>query len=59
LSGAGFGSGRVALIVAVAVAVGVAYLAITRRDVQAPGRAAASRRPASEMASARSARDGY
>jgi len=58
LSGAGFGSGRVALIVAVAVAIGVAYLAITRRDVQAPV-PAASPRANSEMASGRSARDGY
>jgi uncharacterized membrane-anchored protein len=36
LSGAGFGSGRVAVIVTIAVAVLVAYLAVTRRDVQPP-----------------------
>jgi uncharacterized membrane-anchored protein len=59
LSGAGFGSGRVALIVAIAVAIGVAYLTITRRDVQPPGPSGTGRRPASEMVSGRSARDGY
>jgi len=59
LSGAGFGSGRVAVIVAVAVAIGVVYLAVTRRDVQQPVPSAASPRAASEMASGRSARDGY
>ena len=36
LSGLGFGSGRVAVIVAILVAVLVAYLAITRRDIQRP-----------------------
>src|SRR5690242_20580674 len=36
LSGAGFGSGRIAVIVTIAVAVLVAYLAVTRRDVQPP-----------------------
>jgi len=36
LSGVGFGDGRTALIAAVAVAVGVAYLAVTRRDIQDP-----------------------
>jgi uncharacterized membrane-anchored protein len=34
LSGLGFGDGRTALIAAVAVAVGAAYLAITRTDIQ-------------------------
>jgi uncharacterized membrane-anchored protein len=34
LSGAGFGSGRVAVIVTIAVAILVGYLAITRRDIQ-------------------------
>jgi uncharacterized membrane-anchored protein len=36
LSGLGFGDGRTALIAAAAVAVGVAYLAITRGDIQDP-----------------------
>jgi uncharacterized membrane-anchored protein len=36
LSGAGFGDGRTAVIFTVAVAVGVAYLAITRRGIQQP-----------------------
>jgi uncharacterized membrane-anchored protein len=36
LSGANFGSGRVAVIVAVLVAILVGYLAITRHDIQAP-----------------------
>ena len=34
LSGIGFGSGRVAVIVTIAVAILVGYLAVTRRDVQ-------------------------
>jgi uncharacterized membrane-anchored protein len=34
LSGAGFGSGRVAVLVTIAVAILVGYLAITRRDIQ-------------------------
>ncbi len=36
LSGLGFGDGRTALIATVAVAIGVAYLAITRTDIQHP-----------------------
>jgi uncharacterized membrane-anchored protein len=36
LSGLGFGDGRTALIAAVAVAIGVAYLAVTRSDIQDP-----------------------
>ena len=36
LSGANFGSGRVAVIVAIVVAVLVAYLSVTRRDIQRP-----------------------
>jgi uncharacterized membrane-anchored protein len=36
LSGVGFGDGRTALIAALAVAIGVAYLAITRADIQDP-----------------------
>jgi uncharacterized membrane-anchored protein len=42
ISGAGFGDGRTALIVTVAVALGVAYLAITRRDIQQPAAAVTS-----------------
>jgi uncharacterized membrane-anchored protein len=59
LSGAGFGSGRVAVIVAIAVVIGVAYLAITRRDIQRPDGDGKVSRPASEIFSGRSARDGY
>jgi uncharacterized membrane-anchored protein len=36
LSGLGFGEGRTALIAALAVAIGVGYLAITRTDIQNP-----------------------
>jgi uncharacterized membrane-anchored protein len=36
ISGLGFGDGRTALIAALAVAIGVAYLAITRTDIQNP-----------------------
>jgi uncharacterized membrane-anchored protein len=36
LSGLGFGSGRVAVVVAILVAIGVGYLAVTRRDIQRP-----------------------
>jgi uncharacterized membrane-anchored protein len=36
LSGVGFGDGRTALIATVVVAIGVAYLAITRSDIQNP-----------------------
>jgi uncharacterized membrane-anchored protein len=59
LSGAGFGSGRVAVIVAIAVAAGVCYLAIARRDVQAPAAEGAGARPASQMISGKSAHHGY
>jgi len=36
LSGLGFGSGRIAVIVTIAVACLVGYLAVTRRDIQRP-----------------------
>ena len=36
LSGIGFGSGRVAVIVTLAVAILVGYLTVTRRDIQSP-----------------------
>jgi uncharacterized membrane-anchored protein len=35
-SGLGYGSGRVAVIAVIAVAILVGYLAVTRRDIQAP-----------------------
>jgi uncharacterized membrane-anchored protein len=43
LSGAGFGSGRVAVVVTITVAILVGYLAITRRDIQPPVRLAGTR----------------
>jgi len=36
ISGAGFGDGRIAVIMTIAVAVGVCYLTVTRRDIQQP-----------------------
>jgi hypothetical protein len=42
VSGLGRGDGRVALILTVAIFFLVAYLAITRRDVQAAARAPAA-----------------
>jgi len=53
LSGLGFGSGRTAVIVAIAVAVLVGYLAITRRDIQAPEEYAASPQLSPQMAPGR------
>ena len=50
LSGLGFGSGRVAVIVAILVAVLVAYLAITRRDIQRPEEYAADPQANPQMA---------
>jgi hypothetical protein len=41
------------------VAIGVAYLAVTRRDVQPAGPSGTGRRPVPEMVSGRPARDGY
>ncbi len=43
LSGANFGSGRVAVIVAIAVAILVGYLAVTRHDIQRPDEQQAGR----------------
>jgi uncharacterized membrane-anchored protein len=37
ISGLNFGDGRTAIVATLAVAVGVAYLAITRGDIQKPG----------------------
>ncbi len=56
LSGAGFGSGRIAVIVAIAVAGLVGYLAVTRRDVQTPLTRPAGPHAAPEMMPGRSAR---
>ena len=58
LSGIGFGSGRVAVIVTIAVAILVGYLAVTRRDIQ-PAVRPASARMNPEMAPGRAARGGY
>jgi uncharacterized membrane-anchored protein len=35
-SGAGFGDGRIAVIMTIAVALGVTYLTLTRSDIQQP-----------------------
>jgi uncharacterized membrane-anchored protein len=58
LSGLGFGSGRIAVIVTLAVAGLVGYLAITRRDIQPPARVTAVR-AAPQMAPDGSPRRGY
>jgi uncharacterized membrane-anchored protein len=42
ISGAGFGDGRIAVVMTIAVAVGVCYLTITRSDIQQPTTAARS-----------------
>lgn len=39
LSGAGYGPGQVAIVLSLLVAFCVAYLAVTRRDIQSPGQA--------------------
>jgi len=59
LSGLGFGSGRLAVIVTITVACLVGYLAVTRGDIQRPaGRGAAA--PVSPRSSSRSSsRHGY
>jgi uncharacterized membrane-anchored protein len=46
ISGLGFGDGRTAVIATLAVAAGVAYLAITRGDIQPPAARAAGEGPA-------------
>jgi uncharacterized membrane-anchored protein len=53
LSGVGFGSGRVAVIVAILVAAFVGYLAITRRDIQPPQDRMAGSRLSPEMTTGR------
>jgi len=50
LSGLGFGSGRIAVIVTIAVACLVGYLAVTRRDIQPPARREAARQMSSQVA---------
>ena len=41
-SGAGFGDGRIAVIMTIAVALGVCYLTLTRSDIQQPAMQARS-----------------
>jgi uncharacterized membrane-anchored protein len=58
LSGLGFGSGRIAVIVTLVVAGLVGYLAVTRRDIQSPARVVAA--PAApQMEPGQSPRRGY
>ena len=59
LSGIGFGSGRLAVIVAVIVAILVGYLAVTRRDIQPPQVLAADPRVDPQTAPGRSPHRGY
>jgi uncharacterized membrane-anchored protein len=59
LSGIGFGSGRLAVIVAVIVAILVGYLAVTRRDIQPPQASPAEPGKNPHMAPGRSALRGY
>ena len=59
LSGIGFGSGRLAVIVAVIVAILVGYLAVTRRDIQPPQASPADPVMNPRMAPGRSALRGY
>ena len=59
LSGIGFGSGRLAVIVAVIVAILVGYLAVTRRDIQPPQASPADPGKNPHMAPGRSALRGY
>jgi len=59
LSGLGFGSGRLAVIVTLTVAVLVGYLSIARNDIQKPQEHSAEPRMDSPMAPGRSARRGY
>ena len=59
LSGLGFGSGRLAVIVTIAVACLVGYLAVTRRDIQRPVRPDVAPRLSSHMAPGSSWRREY
>ena len=58
LSGAGFGSGRVAVVVTIIVAILVGYLAITRRDIQ-PEAGPGSSRMNPELAPGKAGLRGY
>ncbi|MDQ2812323.1 MAG: hypothetical protein M3Z75_10715 [Actinomycetota bacterium] len=59
LSGAGFGSGKAAVIIAILVAALVGYLAVTRRDIQPDQPGEASPRTNPQMAPGSSPRRGY
>jgi len=59
LSGLGLGSGRVAIVVAVLVVILVAYLAITRHDIQQPTDGESDLQLSPQIASGRSPRRGY
>ena len=59
LSGANFGSDRVAVVVAIAVAVLVGYLAVTRHDIQQPVDREADLQLSPQIAPSRSPRRGY
>jgi len=59
LSGLGFGSGRIAVIVTVAVACLVVYLAITRHDIQRPLGRGADPQADPQVAPQKSSRRGY
>ena len=59
LSGLGFGSGRIAVIVTVAVACLVVYLAITRHDIQPPLGRGADPQADPQVAPQKSSRRGY
>jgi len=58
LSGANFGSGRTAVIVAIVVAVLVGYLAVTRHDIQRPADREADPQMSPQLAPGRSPRRG-
>jgi len=59
LSGLGFGSGRIAVIVTVAVACLVVYLAVTRHDIQRPAGRDAGPQTDPQVAPQKSSRRGY
>ncbi len=59
LSGLGFGSGRIAVIVTITVACLVAYLAITRHDIQRPAGRDAGPQAHPQVAPQKSSRRGY
>jgi len=59
LSGLGFGSGRIAVIVTITVACLVVYLAITRHDIQRPAGRDAGPQAHPQVAPQKSSRRGY